>query len=103
MQISLETFVTILGMAIVTYATRVSGYWLMDRFTLSRRVEAWLSYIPGAVLVALVAPGILTGGPAEIIATLFTALIAIRTGNILPAMVVGVITVWLLRNVAGIA
>ena len=77
-------------MALVTYATRVSGPILMRRVPLSKRVEAWLSYIPGTVLVALIAPTVLTSGPAEALAALATALIAIKSCNLLLAMLVDV-------------
>lgn len=45
---------------------------------------------PGSVLVSLVAPTVLTGGPAEALAALATTLIAWRTRNLLLAMLVGV-------------
>ena len=102
MQINPEILLTILGMALVTYATRISGFWLMGRVTISKRVEAWLSFIPGAVLVSIIAPGILTGGPAEWIAAIGTTLVAVRTGQLIPAMVVGVVLVVILRTFLGI-
>lgn len=99
MQINVLPLVTIVGMAVVTYATRAGGLWLMDRVTPSRRVSAWLRHIPGAVLVALIAPTVVSGGPAEALATGATVLAAWRTGNLLLAMVVGVVCVWGLRLV----
>lgn len=102
MRIDLQVLLTILGMALVTYATRAGGLWLMGRMTLSRRVEAWLSYIPGSVLIAIIAPGILTGGPAEWIAAIGTTLVAIRTGQLLPAIFVGVGIVLVLRTFLGL-
>ena len=94
-----ETFVTIIGMALVTYATRAGGLWLMGRVRPTPRVEAWLRHLPGAILAALIAPAALTSGPAEALATAVTALFAARTGSVLGAMVVGVATVWGLRLV----
>lgn len=97
MQISLPALIAILGMACVTYATRISGLALMSRIKLSKRMEAWLRYIPGAILVSLVAPAVLTGGPAEVLAALATALIAWRARNLLLAMLVGVGVVVMFR------
>ncbi len=97
MQTSLPALVAIMGMALVTYLTRISGLWLMSRVTLSQRLEAWLGYIPGTVIVSLVAPTIFGTGFAEIGASLATVLVAIRTRNILLSMVVGVGVVWGLR------
>lgn len=97
MQISLPALIAILGMACVTYATRISGLALMSRIKPSKRMEAWLRYIPGAILVSLVAPAVLTGGPAEVLAALATALIAWRARNLLLAMLVGVGVVVMFR------
>jgi len=91
------TILTILGMALVTYATRAGGFWLMGLVTPSPRVETWLKQIPGAVLVALIAPTILASSIAETLAAIATVLVAIRTKNVLIAMLVGVATVALLR------
>ncbi len=57
--------ITILGMALVTYATRAGGFWLMGLVTPSPRIEAWLRQIPGAVLVAIIAPTVLASSLAE--------------------------------------
>lgn len=97
MQNDILTLLTILAMALVTYATRAGGFWLMGLVTPSSRVEAWLKQIPGAVLVALIAPTVLASSIAESIAAVATVLIAIRTKNVLIAMLVGVATVALLR------
>jgi uncharacterized membrane protein len=91
--------ITILGMAIVTYATRAGGFWLMGLVTPSPRIEAWLRQIPGAVLVAIIAPTVLASSLAETLAALASALVALRTKNVLVAMVVGVGAVWVLRMV----
>jgi uncharacterized membrane protein len=89
--------ITILGMALVTYATRAGGFWLMGLVTPSPRIEAWLRQIPGAVLVAIIAPTVLASSLAETLAALASALVALRTKNVLVAMVVGVGAVWVLR------
>jgi uncharacterized membrane protein len=91
--------ITILGMALVTYATRAGGFWLMGLVTPSPRIEAWLRQIPGAVLVAIIAPTVLASSLAETLAALAAALVALRTKNVLVAMVVGVGAVWVLRMV----
>jgi uncharacterized membrane protein len=92
---------TIVGMGLVTYATRAGGLWLMGRIPTSPRLEAWLRQIPGAILISIVAPAALTAGPAEALASLATLLVAARTRNLLLAMVVGVAAVWALRRMLG--
>lgn len=97
MQISIPAVIAILGMALVTYLTRISGLLLMSHVTLSPRLKACLGYIPGTVIVSLVAPTIFGTGFAEIGASLATVLVAIRTRNIFFSMVVGIGVVWGLR------
>jgi uncharacterized membrane protein len=92
-----QALITILLMALATYATRAGGLWLASRLTLSDRVEAWLGYIPGAILVSLVAPTVLTGGLAETLAAVAVILVALRTGSLPVAMVTGVGAILVLR------
>ena len=91
------TVIAIVLMALATYATRAGGLWLASRFELSERAGAWLDQIPGAILVSLVAPAVLTGGPAEALAAVAVVLVAVRTGSLPAAMVVGVVAVVALR------
>lgn len=98
MQIRPEVVLVILGMALVTYITRAGGFWLMSRVTLSKRVVAWLRYVPGCLLVAILAPGLLKGGPLQWAAAFFTVVVAARTNSLLAALLVGVSLVWAGRN-----
>lgn len=91
------TFLTILAMALVTYLTRIGGLWLMSRVPISGRVEAGLQQVPGAVLLAIVVPGLVRGGPVEWLAALLTVAVAIRTGQLLPSMGAGLALVILAR------
>ena len=84
-------------MALATYATRAGGLWLASRFDLSERAGAWLDQIPGAILVSLVAPVVLTGGFAEALAAVAVVIVALRTGSLPVAMVAGVVAVVVLR------
>jgi uncharacterized membrane protein len=89
----------ILGMALVTYATRVGGVWLLGRTRPSRLLTAWLNQLPGAILVALVAPAVLAAGLAGFVAGACTALVATRTRNIALALVAGVVALWIMRRI----
>jgi len=97
MQTNFLALLTILGMALVTYLTRMSGLWLMSHMTLSTRMKACLGYLPGTVIVAIVAPTVFSTGLAEAGAALATVLVMARTRNVLLAMIVGVGVVWGLR------
>ncbi|MBN9389541.1 MAG: AzlD domain-containing protein [Chloroflexi bacterium] len=101
MTINLEVLLTILGMAAVTYLTRWLGPFLMSRVTLSKKLETWLSYLPGTILVSLVLPDLISSGVAGVIAG-FASLVAARlSGNLFLALVVGVVTVWAGRSLLG--
>jgi uncharacterized membrane protein len=91
------TLLAIVLMALATYATRAGGLWLASRFDLSERAGAWLEQIPGAILVSLVAPTVLLGGPAEALAAVAVVLVALKTGSLPAAMVTGVGAVLVLR------
>lgn len=84
-----EVVATIAGMALLTYATRAGGLWIIGRVRPTPRLERWLGHLPGAILAALVAPAAL--------AAALTALVAVRSGNLLAAMLVGVAAVYALR------
>lgn len=90
--------ITILGMAIATYATRIGGYWILGQVEVTERFHAWLGYIPAAVFVSLIAPEIARGGPPEWAAGLAVLVIAIRTGNLLYAIIAGVGVVLAVRH-----
>ena len=93
-----EVLLTILGMALVTYATRASGLWLLARVRPSPRLAAGLRHLPGTMLVALLAPTVLARSRAETLAAVVTVLTAARTGNVPLAMLAGVGVVWALRT-----
>jgi uncharacterized membrane protein len=98
--ISGVTLLAIVLMALATYATRAGGLWLANRFDLSEQAGAWLDAIPGAILVSLVAPTVLTGGPAEALAAVAVVVVAVRSGSLPLAMATGVVAVVLLRTLA---
>ena len=96
------TLLAIVLMALATYATRAGGLWLANRFELSERAGAWLDAIPGAILVSLVAPTVLTDGLAETLAAAAVVLVALRTGSLPLAMATGVGAVVVLRALVGL-
>lgn len=89
----------IAGMAVATYLTRISGYWLVSkRGTPGPRVLAALNAVPGSVLAALIAPVALATGAAETIAAVVTIGLATRLPA-LAAVIGGATTVAVLRLV----
>ena len=97
-------WLTILGMALVTYATRVIML-LALRGEVAPWLQRWLGYVPVAVFVALILPPLLLGpgeppalaiGPA-LPAGVAGALAAWRTGNVLLTIAAGLAVFWLLK------
>lgn len=73
-------WITIAG-AVATYLTRVGGHLVISRFErIHPRVEAGLNAVPAAVLTTLVAPAVLSAGPAEWAALIVAALVSLRGG-----------------------
>ncbi|KKB77953.1 hypothetical protein VW35_12505 [Devosia soli] len=97
MYASPEAVLAILGMAIVTLAIKACGLLLADRLPREGFAAAWLRHIPGAVLAALVAPALVTGSLAEIIAAAATAGVFLLSRSLFAAMATGVATVYLIR------
>src|SRR5262245_20988053 len=72
------TLLTIAGMALATYLTRIGGDLLMRNRALGPRMSAALNAVPPAVLTAVIAPSVLAAGLPEAIAGLITAAAAFR-------------------------
>jgi len=75
------TFWITVAAAIATYLTRVGGHLVISRFErIHPRVEAGLNAVPAAVLTTLVAPAVLSAGPAEWAALVVAGLVSLRGG-----------------------
>ena len=97
MHTSPEAFLAIVGMALATIAIKASGLLLADRLPRVGFAAAWLRHIPGAVLAALVAPALVSGSIAEVIAAAATTVVFLVTRNLFAAMASGVLTIFLMR------
>ncbi|MFF7707844.1 MULTISPECIES: AzlD domain-containing protein [unclassified Pseudomonas] len=63
---------TIIGMALVTYATRTNGFLLLRNRKLSPRARAVLDVAPGCVLIAAIAPHFVSPHPEKLLALAIT-------------------------------
>lgn len=88
----------IVGMALVTYATRAGGVLLMGLVPITPRVEAFLRHLSSSVLVALVVPAALKGDPAALVAVAAAGLVMAVTRQMIAAMAAGVACAALLRQ-----
>jgi uncharacterized membrane protein len=91
----------ILAGALLTYLTRIGGHLVLSRFNrIHPRVEAGLDAVPAAVLTTLVAPAVLSAGPAELAALLVAGLVALR-GGLMTMFLSGAAVLIVLRHVIG--
>jgi uncharacterized membrane protein len=88
----------ILGMAIITYATKAGGLWFLNNFDISERFEAGLEILPGAVIISILGPELISGGPAEWGAAGVVLLVIWKTENVLLSLICGVGAVLLFRS-----
>ncbi|SMB94937.1 Branched-chain amino acid transport protein [Thermanaeromonas toyohensis ToBE] len=101
-----QILLVILGMALVTYLPRMLPLVLLSRTQLPNIFLRWLSYIPAAVLAALLAPALflpegkfaLVGNP-YLLAAIPTSLIAIRTRSIALTILCGMAAMVLLNYI----
>ena len=91
--------IAILGMALATFATRASGLYLMRGVVVTGRWKAALDALPPAILMAVIAPTILTTGIAESTAAVITAGAAFLRLPLVLVVIIGVVSVVLLRMV----
>ncbi len=90
---NLAVILAITGAALVTYAFRFGGLLLSEKLPSTGRFKDFMEALPGTILVALVAPGIIAAGLWGCLAALATTLLVWRTGNIFIAMLSGMMIV----------
>lgn len=100
MIIDLQTGLTIVAMAIVTYATRIAGLALKDHLKVGPRARAALDAIPPAVLIAVISPSLLATGWRETVASAVTIVAATRL-PLIATVATGVLTIVALRHLPG--
>jgi uncharacterized membrane protein len=87
------------ALAVTAFALRASGILLGRLIPSTGKAGQFLREMPGAVMVSLVAPVLIHGGPAEWLAAGATAATAKLTGSLIGSMAVALVSVWLLRQV----
>jgi uncharacterized membrane protein len=93
-----SAFWVILAGGIATYLTRIGGHLVISRLErIPPRVEAGLNAVPAAVLTTLVAPAVLTAGPAEWLALIVAGLVALR-GGLLSMFIAGAAVLLIARQ-----
>ena len=93
----IEPLLAIFGMAVVTYACRFGGFWLMNHSKSIKGLERILKHTPGSIVSAIVAPAAFLNGFDDAIAAIVVALIMIRSQNLLLSICAGVAMVLIVR------
>lgn len=92
-------------LGVVSYALRASFVVLQERIRIPELVSRGLTYVPAAVIGAIVAPLLLPlGEPIDPIvqiprwsAAAVAILVALRTPNLMVVLAVGMLTLWLVQ------
>ena len=97
----------ILGMAVVTYIPRYLPIMFLTKYELPDPIRRWLSYVPVAVLSALLAPGILLTKSGHIdlstsnhylLASIPCLIVAWKSKSMFLTIIVGMISIMLLSE-----
>ncbi|KAF1016885.1 MAG: hypothetical protein GAK31_00144 [Stenotrophomonas maltophilia] len=83
------SLLAILGMAAVTYLTRIIGFLALRNRRLSPRAVSVMEAAPGCVLISVIAPDFVADNPADLIALVITLAAASRW-SMLPTVLIGV-------------
>jgi uncharacterized membrane protein len=95
-----NTLLAIVAMAGATVLTRIAGLLVIRFVAIGPQQKRALKAVPPAVLMAVIAPTALATGPAETLATVATALAAMRL-PLLAAVAIGVFVVAVGRALIG--
>ena len=101
----MSIWITLAGMGLVTFGVRVVPFLAIERLRLSPPVVQALTFVPVAVLSAILAQEVfapsgdihLGGGNQRIIAAFLAAAVAWRTKNVLLTVGAGMSTLWLVN------
>lgn len=88
------------AMTAVTVFTRLAGFWMMGRITLTPRVMRMLEALPGSVVAALIMPMILKEGVSAVVAMVAVALFMIWRRNEFIALACGIAIIAGMRAMA---
>ncbi|MGE3064919.1 MAG: AzlD family protein [Hyphomicrobiaceae bacterium] len=98
MSLSADMLSVIAVMTVAAALCRLGGYWLMRFVPLTPRVQSALAAIPLAVMAGIIAPNILRGGVPETAGLIATVAAVKLGGNDIVAILSGLGTVAVLRQ-----
>ena len=83
-------YITTLSLAIIIYLIRISGFWIAGYLHFNYIVKAWLDYLPGCIMMAIVAPSILHGTYITLIGSAVVVTVMYQIRSLFLAMFLGV-------------
>lgn len=95
---TVTSFLTILGMCVATYITRVSGYFIASKMTMTPRFKAALSCAPMAIIISIVVPTVIDGGLPEWLASAVVVALGLRKMNLIICLGAGILAINLFRH-----
>ena len=90
-------YIVTLGMGIVVYLCRSGGYWLAGRIKVGNKLRSWLGYLPGCIMISVVAPLLRKASMIEWLGAVVTIGLMLKTDSMLVAMSGGMAVVALFR------
>lgn len=94
--------IAVLVMLVATLATRLAGAVLMSKIKPTMRTERFLEGLSASVIAALVASQLVTADVKHTIAVIVAVLLAMFTGNVVWAMLAGMIVAAMFPIVTGL-
>lgn len=94
----LGAIILIAVMTIVTLIARFGGLFLMAQISINYRIKQFIAAMSASVLIAIVAPVLITGDHGARLALLATAVVQITVKKPLVAIFVGIMVAALSRN-----
>jgi len=100
-------WLTVVAMGAVTYAIRLGPILLLERLGMPSLLRRALTYVPPAVLSAIIFPELflsngalaVSPGNTRLVAGIVAAIVAWRTRNVLLTIAAGMAALWLLQIV----
>ena len=98
----------VVGMGVITYGLRAGSLLLAEHLPNKAWLRSFLRFVPMAVLSAIIAMELLTPGGTlslsplvnhRLLAGILAILVAWRTRRILPTVLVGLISLWILQAI----
>ena len=101
-----ENLLLFAGMGLVTYLPRLLPFLALSGRKLPTWLVDWLDLIPAAILSALLAPALLTGGEPRALQLLPELIVAIpafifawKTKSLVGSVLLGMLLFWLIRKI----